>query len=271
MGTPLRFELRQAIALNPLLAPLWLAGLCAPFIADKLKVARALSFAFVATTLLNLLLRGKSYYLYPVYPTMFAVGAVACAELKRWVTAAWMTGSTALFVVAAPLVLPILDPPALHRYLERTHLRPAPYETAAIGAPLIHVFSDELGWRDLAKDVVAVYQSLPENERRHAAIVASNYGEAAAIDVYAAKQNLPTALSGQNQYFLWGPRNQEGQIIIHVNGDVERWRRLCGTIEIAGTFGGSYVMPYENNRPIFICRQPRRTLAEIWPRLKRYQ
>jgi hypothetical protein len=30
-------------------------------------------------------------------------------------------------------------------------------------------------------------------------------------------------------------------------------------------------MPYENGRPIFICRGLRRSLDEIWERLKRFQ
>jgi hypothetical protein len=55
--------------------------------------------------------------------------------------------------------------------------------------------------RDLEQQVAAVYRSLSENERRQTAIIASNYGEAAAIDVYDRSDGLP-ALSGENQYFL---------------------------------------------------------------------
>ncbi len=270
-GTPPRFEIGQILAMNIVLAPLWLAGAVAPFVIERLKPARFLSIAFVVATVLTIVLHGKDYYLFPAYPAMFAVGAAALAGMRRWTAGAWMAVAAANAALLAPVVLPILDPPALERYLDRLHLHPAPDEAAGIGAPLTQVFSDEMGWRALERRVAAVYRSLPEDEQRRTAILATNYGEAAAIDVYGGADHLPPALSGQNQYFLWGPRGYDGSVIIHVNGEPERWRRFCRSLAIAATFGAPYVMPYENDRPIFICRGARRSLAGIWPRLRRYE
>jgi hypothetical protein len=147
---------------------------------------------------------GKDYYLFPAYPTMFAVGAAACARLRPWFAGAWIAAALAVFLAAAPAALPILDPPELAKYLDRFHLRPPPDERAAVGAPLTQVFSDEMGWRELESEAARVYRALPEDERAGAAILASNYGEAAAIDVYGETDSLPPAISGNNQYFLWG-------------------------------------------------------------------
>ncbi|HYZ74805.1 MAG TPA: hypothetical protein VE641_17125 [Chthoniobacterales bacterium] len=63
----------------------------------------------------------------------------------------------------------------------------------------------------------------------------------------------------------------DGSTIIHVNGDPDRWRRGCDSVEVVGQFGVPYAMPYENARPIFICHGLRRNLTEIWSRLKRYE
>ena len=60
-------------------------------------------------------------------------------------------------------------------------------------------------------------------------------------------------------------------MLIHINGDPERWRRNCASLDIAGTFGAPLVMPYENNRPIFVCRGLRVPLGIAWPRFKRFQ
>jgi hypothetical protein len=133
------------------------------------------------------------------------------------------------------------------------------------------LFSDELGWRDLEKQVASIYHSLPAEERSRTAILAADYGEAAALDVYGQRDGLPPALCGQNQYFLWGARGYDGSTIIHVNGDPDRWRRGCDSVEVVGQFGVPYAMPYENARPIFICHGLRRNLTEIWSRLKRYE
>jgi dolichyl-phosphate-mannose-protein mannosyltransferase len=270
-GTPWQFELKQAFSMNIALAPLWLAGAAAPFIGRTLNNARFLAIGFIATSVFYYATHGTSYYLFPAYPTMFAVGAVACARLNRWITRAWMAAATALSIAVAPVALPILDPPVLERYLAWSHLQPRPFEAASIGAPLTHVFSDELGWRALEKTIASIYRALPADEQPQAAIFASNYGEAAAIDVYGRADGLPPALSGHNQYYLWGPRGYDGSVIIHVNGDPERWRRLCRSVDIAAPFGAPYVMPYENNRPVFVCRGLRTNLSAIWDRLKRYR
>jgi hypothetical protein len=270
-GTPLRFEIGQILAMNLFLAPLWLIGVVAPFAVERLKPARFLSIALLVATVLVIVTGGKDYYLFPVYPVMFAIGAAACAGMKKWLAGVWLALAAANAALLAPVVLPLLDPPALKDYLDRHHLHPPPDEAAGIGAPLTQVDSDEMGWRALEKQVASVYRALPPDERRRAAILATNYGEAAAIDVYGAGDHLPPALSGQNQYYLWGPRGYDGSVIIHVNGDPDQWRPFCQSLTVAAHFGAPYAMPYENNRPIFICRGSRHTLADIWPRLKRYQ
>jgi hypothetical protein len=205
------------------------------------------------------------------FARMFAVGAAACGNLPPWLTRIWLVAAATVFVALLPIALPILDPPALERYIAFTHLAPVPEEAAAVGAPLTQIFSDELGWRALEQKVAAVFHSLPPADRTKAAILTTNYGEAAALDVYGSADGLPPALCGQNQYFLWGSHGYDGQILIHVNGDPNRWRRGCENVDVVGKFGVPYAMPYENERPIFICRGLRRNLGEIWERLKRYQ
>ena len=270
-GDPLQFEILQAFAMNIALAPLWLTGLIAPFALKRLRPAQFLAIAYIVAAVIDVTARGKDYYLFPAYPALFAIGAAACADLPKLVTIPWMFTAGALSAIAAPIVLPILEPPALAAYLDKFHLHPKPDELAAIGAPLTQVFSDEFGWRSLENTVARIYNALPPADQKRAAIVASNYGEAAAIDVYGTHDNLPPALSGQDQYYLWGPRGYDGEITIHINGDPERWRPHCASLDIVATFGAAFTMPYENNRPIFICRGLRVPLTEAWPRFKRYQ
>ena len=270
-GGPIGFEIQQILALNPLLAPLWLAGVVAPFLVSRLRSLRFLSIAFVGATAINIAAGGKDYYLFAAYPPMFAVGAVALAGLPGWAAGAWLAGAAAGFTVLAPLALPILDPPALDRYLQRTHLRPPPDEVAAIGAPLTQFLSDQLGWRALEQQIAAIYRALPAAEQAKAAIVASNYGEAAAIDFYGRPDALPPALTGQNQYFLWGSHGYDGSVVIHINGDPMRWRNFCDSVAIVATFGVPYAMPYENGRPIFVCRGMHANLSQTWDRFKRFR
>jgi Dolichyl-phosphate-mannose-protein mannosyltransferase len=269
-GSPLVFEIREAIDMNLFLAPLWIAGVIAPFTAETLKRARFLSVAFVVATVVNITTGGKSYYLFAAYPTMFAVGAAALGGLRRWLVGLWLITATMVFGLLLPLALPVLSPDHLVDYMRRLHFRPRPIEIAGIGAPLTQVFSDEMGWEEMEKEVAKVYRSLPIEDQKRAAILATNYGDAAAIDFYGKADNLPPVISGANQYFLWGPRGHDGSVMIIVNSKIDRWTRFCGRVQEMGRFGSPYAMPYEYNRPILVCNGLRFGLERAWPHFERY-
>lgn len=268
-GTPLVFTLDQILALNILLAPLYITGIIAPFVSAKLSRFRFLSIAFVVAAVLVFVTHGKNYYLAGAYPTMFAVGAAACASLPRVVVAIWATLAAVNGALALPLVLPLYSPERLKEMVDHMPFKLRPVEIASIGAPLTQVFSFEFGWQELADQVVRVYNALPEADRAKTAIFGANYGEAAAIDVLGA--NLPPALSGNNQYFLWGPRNYDGSIVIAIGVDPAKWAQWCDSVKVVARFGESpYVMPREHDRPIVLCRGMHPPLPRLWPQLKFY-
>jgi hypothetical protein len=270
-GSPVRFVIGQALAMNVLLAPLWLAGLVGPFAGRRLAQFRFLSLAFLVSGAIIVASHGKDYYLAPAYPTLFALGAAACTGLRRWAWWGWTAAAVLVSAVAAPVVLPLLEPPALAAYLDRTHLRPRPDEVAGVGAPLTQVFSDELGWRSFEQQVAKAFKALPPEDRARAAILALDYGEAAALDFYGHADGLPPALSGQNQYFLWGPHGYDGAVILAVNFRPAHWERFCRSSSVVGTFGAPYAMPYEIDRPIILCQGLKRNLTDTWERFKLFE
>jgi hypothetical protein len=269
MGSPLRFTLDQLFLMNALLAPLWVAGIVAPFVSKRMAPARFLSVAFLVTAVCVVVTHGKDYYLAGAYPAMFAVGAAACTRLWRWFVALWAVLAAANAALALPFVLP-LDPPAqLAEMLDRMSFRPPPMEKACIAAPLGCIFSLEFGWEEVAQRTASVYAALPSADRDKAAILASNYAEAAAIDIYG--KGLPPALSGNNQYYLWGPRGYDGSVVIAVGFEPSALAPLCGSVTLAARFGSSpFAMPYERNRPITVCRNIHPSLAARWSEFKRY-
>jgi hypothetical protein len=212
---------------------------------------------------------GKDYYLFPVYPTLLALGAAGWRPSRSWQPALGLAAALLLAAPVLPVALPILSPEALARHLDRTHLRPPPNERAALGAPLTQMFSDEFGWRELERQVADLYLRLPEEDRAKAVIMAANYGEAAALDFYGQEDGLPPAIATENQYYQWGPRGAGTDLVIHVGGRLDRWSGFCRSVEPAGTFGVPLAMPYERDRPIFLCRGLKKPLDEVWPSLKR--
>jgi hypothetical protein len=85
--TPLAFALNQVLVLNPLLAPLWIAGLIAPFVMRGLRALRFVPIAFAVTAVAIVAGGGKDYYLAPAYPALFTLGGVALASALRWTAA----------------------------------------------------------------------------------------------------------------------------------------------------------------------------------------
>jgi 4-amino-4-deoxy-L-arabinose transferase-like glycosyltransferase len=268
-GTPLHFTIDQIFSVNVLLAPLWVTGIIAPFASARLARFRFLSITFVVTALLIYITHGKSYYMAGAYPTLFALGAAACTQLPRLLVAAWAILTAVNGAFALPLVLPVVPPARLERMLDHMKFRPPPVERAGIGAPLMQMLSDEFGWRDLARTVGDAYAALPAADRAKAAIFASNYGEAAAVDVYGV--NLPPALSGNNQYYLWGPRRFDGSVVLAINVDPAQWSAICDSLRVVAHFGNSpYAMPYEVGRPIILCRGMHPPLPQLWPQFKHF-
>lgn len=268
---PLSFLANQLQVMNPGLAPMWIAGAAWCLVGRGLARLRFLAIGFVAVLVAMMLLHGKDYYAAPAYGVAFALGAVAVERFVRWrvVRAIYLAVVVALGLVGAPYAMPILDPPVLARYMAALGATPQAQEHNQAGAVIPQNQADMLGWPELAARVAEVWRSLPPDERTRAAILTGNYGDAAAINFFG--DGLPRALSGHNQYGLWGPGDHDGSVVIRVGGDLARYRELCTEVTVAATFGVPYAMPYEQDRPILVCRGMHRDLRAVWPEIVRIE
>jgi hypothetical protein len=124
------------------------------------------------------------------------------------------------------------------------------------------------GWRNQVKIVASVYRSLPAEDRAHCAILAANYGEAGALDYFGPSYGLPRAISPHNNYYLWGPGDSSGNVVIAVGMGLHQLMLLFGDVQKAATIENSYAVPDESDLPVYICRNPRMPLSQAWPWLK---
>jgi hypothetical protein len=128
-------------------------------------------------------------------------------------------------------------------------------------------YSDQFGWEEMTAAVARVYSSLTPEERRQACIGAGNYGEAGAIDFFGPKYGLPNAVSGHQNYFLWGPRNCTGKVLILLGDRPEDWNGRCDRVDIAAQLYHPYAIKFEN-KPVLVCHGLKVDLQQIWPSLK---
>ncbi len=273
---PAAFVGQQVLLMHPALCPLWLAGLVWLFVARGGRY-RIFGWLFAVFFVTLFLLKAKNYYLAPIYPILFAAGAVALEEgLERWGLTrqrTWPRAAVLLLILAsgaltAPLAVPLLPP---ERYLayERWLGFERPKTEVAHEGPLPQMFGDQFGWPELVAEVARIYGSLPPDERAKAAIFASNYGEAGAINLFGPAYGLPAAISSHQTHFFWGPRGYTGEVAIVLQLDREDLDELCASVEEAGRHSHPWGMA-EENRPIYVCRGLKVPLKEVWPRLKHW-
>lgn len=270
--SPGAFLVQQMLQIGPLAAPVWLAGLWAGLVRPRPAVARAFPIAWLILFAVFDASHGKPYYLAPIYPTLLALGA---ARIESWIADARLRavvlGAIALAGLAvAPLTLPILPVEAFVRYQRAIGFTPSVGERGRHGV-LPQYYADMFGWREMAAKVAAIYWSLPPRERAQAVFYGENYGEAAAIDVFGAPLGLPPAISGHNNYYLWGPRDHDGSVMIIVGGSPSHYDAVFRSHTVAGHIDAPYAMPNETGRPIYVLRGLKTPLPQFWPTVKHYE
>ena len=269
--SPLAFFEQQAFLMGPLGLLVALCGLWAGAIRPAFATARAVAIAWVILFVTFDGLHGKSYYLAPLYPALVALGA---QRLEAWFRGirprALLLGAVSLAgCLTMPLALPILPVTLLIPYMRTLGIMPSSGERLKLGA-LPQFYADMFGWRQMAAKVAKVYWSLPPRERAHAVFFGNNYGEAAAIDVFGRPLGLPPAISGHNNYYLWGPRGHTGRVIIIIGGSPKKYATLFHSYQVAGFITARYAMPYETDRPIYVLRGMKIPLERYWPKVKKY-
>ena len=131
-------------------------------------------------------------------------------------------------------------------------------------------YADMHGWESIVETVASVYDTLSPEEQNVAAVFTGNYGEAGAIDLLGRRRALPVAVSGHNNYWLWGPRGWTGEVVIVIGGDKEGLGEIFEEVELAARTDCGYCMPYENDQPVWICRGLQAPIDELWPELKHF-
>ncbi|HEU5453449.1 MAG TPA: glycosyltransferase family 39 protein [Terriglobales bacterium] len=267
---PLMFTLEQAIFMNAVGFLLVLAGVWFFFSAAGRR-DRVLGWAFLTVYGLMMVLHGKAYYVAPLYPMMFAAGAVM---LERWWSGhsgprvAYTIALIAVGAALLPQFLPVLPVNDLLAYQQKTGLRPPKIENQNTG-PLNQLYADMYGWEEMTRETARVYHSLPPEVQAKTAIYAANYGEAAAIDFFGPKYGLPAAISAHQSYWFWGPRQYTGESIILLGDSLEGDRNKCESVTVAGRVQHP-LSRRDEWFDILLCNHLKWNLQTIWPEIKHW-
>lgn len=272
--TPLAFLAETLPNAGVAAIPLALAGLLGLGLRRAWRPRLPLVVAFVAVLALLASTRSKPYYAAPAFVIVFAAGGATLEALGTGRGARILRAALAVLLLVgglalAPFAKPLLSVEAYARYAAALGQAPKPSERHQL-ARLPQHFADMHGWPELARAVAAVLDDLPEADRARARVFGRNYGEAGAVDYFGPALGLPPALSGHNSYFLWGPGDWDGELLVVIGGERERLLELFAEVELAGRSDCTDCMPYEDDLPLWLCHGLRGSVAELWPAIRHY-
>jgi Dolichyl-phosphate-mannose-protein mannosyltransferase len=236
---------------------------------------RAAGWACAFAFLLLLALHGKAYYIGPIYPTLLAAGAVWLEGLRRGPrpavrpAIAWMPAALIVLESASglPIALPILSPAATAQYAIRDGMEWA-LGTNQGGTDLLpQDFADQIGWERQAAAAARVYRSLSPAEQRVAVLAGDNYGEAGALEFYRERYGLPEVVSGAGSFWYFGPGKKPGKVLIAVQTDSALLAAAYGDVRLAARIRSPWSVREERDIRIWVAREQKRTLQQIWPGL----
>ena len=263
----------QFLLNHPLNLMVYLLGLAYFFFNSSGKKYMPMGVIFLVTTvILSVNGQSKSEYLAGAIAILYAGGGLWLETLLQKKT--WARYAVIIFLASgmllSPLAAPLLSQENFIAYSQFLGLSKSNDEGNEEGK-LPQFYADMHGWEDKAKAVSLVYQSLSEEEKNSAIIYTSNYGRAGAIDYYRDRYELPLSFSGHNNYWLWGPPDFEVKTVILMASELRGAVEIFEQIDEVGLVQCEYCMPYEQNLKIYIARNPKTSINQLWSELKSYQ
>jgi MFS family permease len=258
------------LALNPVVFPLWMAGLLYLLFSKETKRFRALGILALIFLLIYILQRSKVYYVFPVMPLLFASGATVFERYCEKVRKAWPRVLTVVLIsltglVLLPFGLPILSIENFCRYSELIGLVRylKVHRVDRVDLP-VH-FALRFGWREMVDCVAGAYNTLSPTERTDCLIITNNYSKAGAINYYRDEYGLPAAVSGHNNYRFWLPDSQRVVAAVAIGIEEEFLRNFFREVNIFAIHGHPHATIWEIDQQLYICRDP----IVSWPEAKR--
>lgn len=251
------FREQLLVCVNLATAPLTLLGLWFYLVREEGRRYRLLGWTFVVSFVLFALRGSRSYYSAPLYPMLVAGGSVLFGILfgrlrPVFSRLAYGVQWAAILVGGVAFVLLVMPVAPIGSYVWK------------ITSKMHDQFREEIGWPDLARSVAEVYRSLPAEERDRTGILAGNYGEAGALNLYGPSLGLPRTMSLTNSFWYRGYDSRLPQTVILTGFDFNEGKRLFDSCVVAAKNTNPFGVENEESRDhpdILLCR----TLRMPWP------
>jgi 4-amino-4-deoxy-L-arabinose transferase-like glycosyltransferase len=228
---------------------------------------RLLSAFYLGPLVLFALVKGRGYYLLPAYPVLYAAGAVGLESLLAGRAGARHAKAMRGLVYGAVVAAVLAEVGAIAwAYLPIWRPRSAAWNWQMKNNDDM---ANEIGWPEFVAQVAAVRDGLPPVDRTQLAVLAENYGEAGAIELYGPKYGLPVPIATVNDFHDrgWGPF--EPQTLIVVGGHLEDESKFFESCSVVATVHLPYDVQDEetvDHPQILVCHHLREAWPVVWGR-----
>ena len=227
-----------------------------------------------ATAFLILLaMRGKVYYIAPIYPILTAAGAAALDRLSVRIAPARPTKVLAVAAAAValygmftlPFGLPLLAPPDMAQVSELLGEPNKSNTGEALRLP--QDYADMLGWPELANMTALVWRALPPADTANAILIGTNYGRAGALDLFGPELGLPPAVSAAGSYWFFGPGTKSGSVAVVPTNNPDALKKHYSDCRPQAQTNNPWGVPEERSVQVYVCRGAKGTIQSVWPSL----
>jgi 4-amino-4-deoxy-L-arabinose transferase-like glycosyltransferase len=270
---PLRSIVAQILFMNPITAPIWMAGLFA-LLAGRWRGLRFIGWSALVLFALQIASQSsRPDRIAAVYPFLLAAGAVATEEYirNRFARGALVTVAAASAAALLPIVTPLLPPPALATYMTRLGLQDRIAIERGKTSPIPQLLADRTGWESFVDDIGRVYHNLPDDDRRRAVVLVPDYGHAGALELWGPGRGLPRVISPHNSYYLWSAGHTDADLLIAVGANPRDLKLLFRESALVDEVHCEYCMSWRARMPIYVARQPIVPLNTLWARMRHYE
>ena len=262
------------LTMNPGFALVWAPGaLYCLFSRDP--ALRLLGSAAWICLGLFLLAGVKFYFAVPLFLLFAPAGALFW---DRWPAGKWsgpvragVLATLATGLAGLPMAIPLLPQPTLQQVADflRDGEQGFPGEQPAELERYFPHFAEMHGWPELVELTARSWENLSPAQRETAALVASHYGQAAALNRLDHADRLPEALGRHMNYHLWSAGSEYSRGL-YVGFSRDELQALFGQLEELGQLECSACMTREQGLTVFYADQPLLRPDELRARLRRY-
>ncbi len=255
--------------------PVWATGLGLLLFSSEWKKYRLFGLMYVIIFFLAYFLGVKFYFLIPMYSILFAVGSIKIEDFfnKRdiqrtkikFARIALPIVYVLLSMPLLPMVVPILPIEKFVEYASVLGVHAGVRHENTQLAQLPQHVADRFGWEEMVDQVADVYDAATSKLKDEAGILTGNYGQASAIHLLGRKYDLPEAICPSGWYYFETLRRYEFKNnYISIGLPRDMLQNVFEEVIHLDTYTHPYCMPYENNKPIYICKQPKFDLKSYW-------